>query len=68
MDGVVVSRADARERHERCRHARACRRVLCLPTVAVVALGIKESGVISEALLCDCCTSYERRDGARDDG
>lgn len=54
-------RGDACARHERCVHAQACRRVVCLPTVVVVALDVASCGVIGEALLCDCCPVYEER-------
>ena len=43
-------------RHATCRHAKACRRVVCLPTV--VATGSE----MADALLCDCCCEYERDD------
>lgn len=54
-----MTRRDAVERHARCEHAKACRRIISLPTMCVVAVG--EGGVIAEALLCDCCPEYRPR-------
>lgn len=55
-----MTRREAVDRHLRCLHARACRRAISLPTMAVVT--IDNGDVISEVLLCDCCPTYLPRE------
>ena len=47
-------------RHVTCRHAKACVRLACLPTVRLQAFGIEREDPVTDVLMCDCCNEYER--------